>query len=63
MIALTRPLAILALCLTAGLAQAQAFNTKARAAYVLDETTGTVLLDKNADEPLPPASKIGRAHV
>ena len=56
MIALTRPLAILALCLTAGLAQAQAFNTKARAAYVLDETTGTVLLDKNADEPLPPAS-------
>ena len=35
---------------------AQAFDTSARAAYVLDLTTGTVLLSKNADEPLPPAS-------
>lgn len=35
---------------------AAAFETKARAAYVLDQTTGTVLLAKNADEPLPPAS-------
>ncbi len=35
---------------------ALAFETKARAAYVLDQTTGTVLLAKNADEPLPPAS-------
>lgn len=35
---------------------AVAFETKARAAYVLDQTTGTVLLEKNADEPLPPAS-------
>ncbi|MBU2360965.1 MAG: D-alanyl-D-alanine carboxypeptidase [Alphaproteobacteria bacterium] len=51
-----RPLLALLLCLTAGTAGAQAFNTKARAAYVLDETTGTVLLDKNADQPLPPAS-------
>lgn len=33
-----------------------AFETSARAAYVLDQTTGTVLLAKNADEPLPPAS-------
>lgn len=33
-----------------------AFDTQARAAFVLDETTGTVLLNKNADEPLPPAS-------
>ena len=33
-----------------------AFETKATAAYVLDQTTGTVLLSKNADEPLPPAS-------
>ena len=33
-----------------------AFDTTARAAYVLDQTTGTVLLEKNADEPLPPAS-------
>ncbi|WP_300039227.1 D-alanyl-D-alanine carboxypeptidase family protein [uncultured Roseobacter sp.] len=36
--------------------QAAAFDTKARAAYVIDQTTGTVLLSKNADEPLPPAS-------
>jgi serine-type D-Ala-D-Ala carboxypeptidase (penicillin-binding protein 5/6) len=35
---------------------AAAFETKATAAYVIDQTTGTVLLDKNADEPLPPAS-------
>ncbi len=33
-----------------------AFETKASAAYVIDQTTGTVLLSKNADEPLPPAS-------
>lgn len=32
------------------------FETKAASAYVLDQTTGTVLLTKNADEPLPPAS-------
>ncbi len=35
---------------------AAAFETKARAAFVLDVTTGTILLDKNADLPLPPAS-------
>ena len=33
-----------------------AFDTQASAAYVVDQTTGTVLLNKNADEPLPPAS-------
>ncbi len=33
-----------------------AFETAATAAYVFDESTGTVLLAKNADEPLPPAS-------
>ena len=32
------------------------FETSARAAYVLDQATGTVLLAKNAEEPLPPAS-------
>lgn len=37
-------------------AQAQAFDTQARAAYVVDLTTRTVLLNKNADTPLPPAS-------
>lgn len=36
--------------------QAPAFDTAARAAFVLDQTTGTVLLAKNADEALPPAS-------
>lgn len=35
---------------------AAAFETRATAAYVVDQTTGTVLLAKNADVPLPPAS-------
>ncbi|XDA98884.1 D-alanyl-D-alanine carboxypeptidase family protein [Sulfitobacter sp. LCG007] len=35
---------------------ASAFDTSARAAFVIDQTTGTVLLSKNADTPLPPAS-------
>lgn len=37
-------------------AQVHAFETKATSAYVMDQTTGTVLLSKNADAPLPPAS-------
>ena len=45
--------ALLALVLAA---QAAAFDTSARAAFVVDMTTGTVLLNKNADTPLPPAS-------
>jgi D-alanyl-D-alanine carboxypeptidase (penicillin-binding protein 5/6) len=32
------------------------FVTRATSAYVVDLGTGTVLLSKNADEPLPPAS-------
>ncbi|MGL4238221.1 D-alanyl-D-alanine carboxypeptidase family protein [Tabrizicola sp.] len=35
---------------------ARAFETSASAAWVYDMTTGTVLMDKNADQPLPPAS-------
>tara|TARA_B100001057_G_scaffold79437_1_gene74577 strand:- start:158 stop:1348 length:1191 start_codon:yes stop_codon:yes gene_type:complete len=35
---------------------ALSFETSAKAAYILDQTTGTVLLQKNADQPLPPAS-------
>ena len=35
---------------------AQAFDTRASAAFVLDTKTGTILLSKNADQPLPPAS-------
>lgn len=33
-----------------------AFDTRARAAYVVDQGTNTVLLSKNAETPLPPAS-------
>ncbi|MEJ6398542.1 D-alanyl-D-alanine carboxypeptidase family protein [Yoonia sp. 208BN28-4] len=44
------------LAVTTVTAQAQAFDTRATAAFVMDQTTGTVLLEKNADEPLPPAS-------
>ncbi len=33
-----------------------AFDTRADAAWVYDVTSGTVLMDKNADQPLPPAS-------
>lgn len=35
---------------------ARAFETRATSAFVLDVTTGTVLFEKNADVPLPPAS-------
>lgn len=35
---------------------ARAFDTQASAAWVFDVTTHTVLMDKNADQPLPPAS-------
>ncbi|WP_432255822.1 D-alanyl-D-alanine carboxypeptidase family protein [Limimaricola sp. AA108-03] len=49
-------LAAATLVALAPLARAQSFDTPARAAYVLDHTTGTELLAKNADEPLPPAS-------
>tara|TARA_R110002049_G_scaffold10127_3_gene50487 strand:+ start:197968 stop:199137 length:1170 start_codon:yes stop_codon:yes gene_type:complete len=50
-----RPFAA-ALALILSFQPAAAFDTKATAAYVIDQTTGTVLLNKNADEPLPPAS-------
>jgi serine-type D-Ala-D-Ala carboxypeptidase (penicillin-binding protein 5/6) len=35
---------------------ARAFETAATAAWVYDMTTGTVLMDKNADQAVPPAS-------
>ncbi len=54
---MTRLLAALALCLAPLVARAQEFETAATAAYVYDMTTRTVLYEKNADEPLPPASK------
>lgn len=37
-------------------AVSQSFDTQARAAWVYDMSTGTVLMEKNADEALPPAS-------
>ncbi|AGI69032.1 D-alanyl-D-alanine carboxypeptidase DacC [Octadecabacter antarcticus 307] len=51
------PFAILALiAASAAPVSAQTFDTRAGAAYVLDHSTGIVLLEKNADDPLPPAS-------
>lgn len=44
------------LTLAISTAAAAAFDTTARAAWVYDVATGTVLLEKNADEPMPPAS-------
>lgn len=46
---------IIALAMTLAL-PARAFDTNASAAWVYDVPTGTVLMEKNADEPLPPAS-------
>jgi D-alanyl-D-alanine carboxypeptidase (penicillin-binding protein 5/6) len=51
-----RAAALAAICLIALSGAAQAFDTRATSAFVIDQTTGTVLLSKNADEPLPPAS-------
>jgi D-alanyl-D-alanine carboxypeptidase (penicillin-binding protein 5/6) len=48
--------AALALSLTALAHQARAFETRATGAYVIDLSTKTILLNKNADTPLPPAS-------
>ena len=49
-------MAIVGCVFSATTALAQTFDTRATAAYVFDQTTGTVLLAKNEDEPLPPAS-------
>ena len=49
-------LAILLCLVWAGSATAQGFDSKARALFVLDETSDTVLLSKNAEEAYPPAS-------
>ena len=45
--------AFLSICLFSA---AYSFDTKAKAAYLIDQTSGTVLLSKNSDLPLPPAS-------
>jgi len=41
---------------TASSAFAQAFETAARAAILIDHRSGDVLFEKNPDEPIPPAS-------
>jgi len=48
--------ALLALLLSAGAARALPQSTPAEAAIVIDMRSGAVLLEKNADTPLPPAS-------
>jgi D-alanyl-D-alanine carboxypeptidase (penicillin-binding protein 5/6) len=47
---------VAAIGLIVATSEANAFDTKASAAFVMDQSTGTVLLAKNADEALPPAS-------
>jgi serine-type D-Ala-D-Ala carboxypeptidase (penicillin-binding protein 5/6) len=47
---------LIATLLILSTAAAHAFDTRATAAWVYDVTSGTVLMDKNADQPLPPAS-------
>ncbi|MGI9367170.1 MAG: D-alanyl-D-alanine carboxypeptidase family protein [Rhizobiaceae bacterium] len=50
-------LSVIALVLIVGLpAYAQTFQTKAKQALVMDFDSGSVLFQKNADEPMPPAS-------
>lgn len=53
--AAARAASLAALLLLAAL-PARAFETRATAAWVYDVSTQTVLLDKNADQALPPAS-------
>lgn len=56
MIAASLRLGVLISALAGWAGTVVAFETRATAAYVFDQTTGTVLLEKNADDPLPPAS-------
>lgn len=51
-----RCILLLAALVFAAALPASAFDTRAGSAWVYDLTTDTVLLDKNADQPLPPAS-------
>lgn len=60
------PVMLLALLITAMAPRsAGAIETLAREAILVDMTTGAVLFEKNADQPMPPASmsKIMTAHV
>jgi D-alanyl-D-alanine carboxypeptidase (penicillin-binding protein 5/6) len=58
---MTRPLfrtlhLLVAIALALAALPARAFETASTAAWVYDVSTQTVLMDKNADQPLPPAS-------
>lgn len=53
---LTWIFAIVAVVITVNQGLAAGFETRARAAFMVDVTTGVVLLEKEADVPLPPAS-------
>jgi serine-type D-Ala-D-Ala carboxypeptidase (penicillin-binding protein 5/6) len=49
-------LIVLAVCFGFTIGAVQALETPAREAFVFDMNTGTVLMEKNADELMPPAS-------
>lgn len=51
-----KPMMILALGFAFWATASLGFETRAKSAYVIDQSTGTVMLSKNADVPLPPAS-------
>jgi len=53
---LTRILAYIFVAIIVTTPARAGFDTLAKAAFMLDVTTGTVLLEKDADVPLPPAS-------
>lgn len=53
---LVRPLLGALMALMLSTLGAAAFDTNARSAWVYDVATGTVLMEKNADERIPPAS-------
>jgi len=55
-LALTLLAVLAALALSAPATQAQDFDTKAQFAVLMDYESGTVLFNKNADDPLEPAS-------
>ena len=48
--------ATVAVLLGTGLPVSAAYDTQARAAFIYDLTTGTILFEKQADVPMPPAS-------
>jgi D-alanyl-D-alanine carboxypeptidase (penicillin-binding protein 5/6) len=56
LVQLVRICATVAVLLATSLSAGAAYDTMARAAYIYDLTTDTVLFEKQADVPLPPAS-------